>query len=159
MKDNTEIKIRPATIQDKDFIISLLPRLVEFELPSWRNPDQMTVVDTAILTDKLSNQPEGTAVFVAFDSKDTLLGFIHLQTGHDYYMSEKHGHISDIVVASEGQGKGIGRMLIKKAEEWAHSQGYQWLTLSVFAQNVRARELYEHLGYGQDIMKYVKKLC
>ncbi|MEO6546729.1 MAG: GNAT family N-acetyltransferase, partial [Ferruginibacter sp.] len=72
--------------------------------------------------------------------------------------SEKHAHIADVIVAPEGSGKGIGALLMEKAEEWARSQGYHWLTLSVFAQNTRARELYERLGFGPDIMKYVKSL-
>jgi GNAT superfamily N-acetyltransferase len=158
MQDKLDIHIRPASLADKEFIISLLPRLIEFGPPSWRNRAQMIEVDTRILIDKLTNQPAGTAIFIARDSKNVPLGFIHLQPGSDYYNSEKHGHISDIIVAPEGEGKGIGTLLIEKAEEWARSQGYQWLTLSVFAQNLRAKVVDERLGYGQDIIKYVKEL-
>lgn len=158
MQNKLDIHIRPACIEDKEFIMSLVPRLVEFGPPSWRNSTQMIEVDTQILMDKLTNPPAGTAIFIAKDSNHIPLGFIHLQTGSDYYNSEKHGHISDIIVAPAGVGKRIGSLLIEKAEEWARSQGYKWLTLSVFAQNVRAREIYEHLGYGQDIIKYVKEL-
>ena len=64
-----------------------------------------------------------------------------------------------MIVAPEGEGGGIGRALIAKGEEWARAQGYRWLTLSVFAQNLRAREIYKRLGYGEDIMKYVKELA
>ncbi|HEY6977623.1 MAG TPA: GNAT family N-acetyltransferase [Chitinophagaceae bacterium] len=158
MQPKLDIHIRPASIEDKEFVLSLLPRLSEFGPPPWRNRIQMINVDTRILIDKLTNRPAGTAIFIAQDSNGVPLGFIHLQTGSDYYNSEKHGHISDVIVAPEGEGKGIGRMLVEKAEEWARSQGYRWLTLSVFAQNVRAREVYERLGYGQDIIKYVKEL-
>jgi GNAT superfamily N-acetyltransferase len=63
-----------------------------------------------------------------------------------------------VIVAPEGEGRGIGSLLIAKGEEWARSNGYRWLTLSVFAQNLRAREVYKWLGYGEDIMKYVKEL-
>jgi ribosomal protein S18 acetylase RimI-like enzyme len=52
----------------------------------------------------------------------------------------------------------VGRALMAKAEDWAREHGYGWLTLSVFGQNVRARELYERLGYGEDIIRYVKEL-
>ncbi|MEP6924557.1 MAG: GNAT family N-acetyltransferase [Pyrinomonadaceae bacterium] len=138
--------------------MSLLPRLVEFGPPAWRNVAQMTAADTQVLSDKLINEPPGTAIFIAEDDKGVALGFIHLQTGNDYYNREKHGHISDIIVVPEGEGRGIGRALMAKGEEWARIQGYRWLTLSVFAQNVRAREVYKRLGYGEDIMKYVKEL-
>lgn len=158
MNTNSNIRIRPASIGDKEFIISLLPRLVEFGPPAWRDAARMTAADIQTLSDKLVNQPPGTAIFIAEDEQGVRLGFIHLQTGNDYYKREEHGHISDIIVAPEGEGRGIGRLLMEKGENWARIQGYRWLTLSVFAQNLRAREIYKRLGYGEDIMKYVKEL-
>ncbi len=158
MKDTPGIYIRQATTGDMEFIISLVPRLAEFGPPSWRNKAQMITTDTNILMDKLTHVPAGTVIFVATDSNNIPLGFIHLQSGSDYYNKEPHGHISDIVVAPGGEGKGTGRRLMEAAEAWARTQGYRWLTLSVFAQNVRAREVYERIGYEQDIMKYVKEL-
>ncbi len=158
MSTDSKIQTRPASIGDKEFIISLLPRLVEFGPPSWRDVARMTVTDTQVLSDRLLSQPPGTAIFIAEDANGVALGFIHLQAGTDYYNCEEHGHIADVIVAPEGEGGGIGRVLIAKGEEWARSQGYRWLTLSVFAQNLRAREVYKRLGYGEDIMKYVKEL-
>ena len=154
----SNIKIRPASMGDQDFILSLIPRLVEFGPPAWRDVSQMISTDLQVLGDQLTNQPPDTAFFVAEDESGNPLGFIHLQTGTDYYIHDKHGHIANVIVAPEGEGRGLGHMLIEKGEEWARSQGYGWLTLSVFAQNTRAREVYERLGYGEDIMKYVKKL-
>jgi ribosomal protein S18 acetylase RimI-like enzyme len=158
MSMNSEIRIRPATADDKDFIISLLPRLVEFGPPSWRDIDQIIATDTRLLSEKFLDQPPGTAIYIAEDASGIALGFIHLQTGTDYYNHDEHGHIADLVVAPAGEGRGLGRLLIEKGEEWARAQGYRWLTLNVFAQNLRAREIYKRLGYGEDIMKYVKEL-
>ena len=159
MNGDSNIQIRPATIGDKEFIVSLVPRLVEFGPPSWRDAAQMIATDSRILDDKLFNQPLGTAIYVAEDGDGIRLGFIHLQTATDYYNgAEQHGHISDVIVAPAGEGRGIGKLLMAKGEEWAREQGYRWLTLSVFAQNFRAREVYKRLGYGEDIMKYVKEL-
>ena len=158
MRANSNIHTRPATIKDQDFIISLLPRLTEFGPPSWRDLTAMISTDTQIMIDKLNNRPEGTVIFIAEDEKKVPLGFIHLQAGNDHYYEEKHVHISDIIVSAEAGGRGIGLLLIDKAEDWARAQGFCWITLSVFAQNIRARELYTRLGYGEDIMKYVKVL-
>ena len=152
------IKIRPAFAEDKEFIISLVPRLTEFGPPPWRDAAHLTAFDTQILSDRLVNQAEGTIIFIAEDAGGAPLGFIHLRAGADYYNHEQHGHISDLIVAPEGEGRGVGSMLIAKGEEWARARGYRWLTLSVFAQNTRARKVYERLGYGEDIIKYVKQL-
>lgn len=156
---DSNIRIRPASAGDMDFIISLVPRLVEFGPPAWRDSAQMISIDARVLSDRLLQGPPGTAVFIAEDAGGVPLGFIHLQTGTDYYTQEEHGHIADVVVASAGEGRGIGRLLLAKGEEWARSRGYRWLTLNVFAQNLRAREVYKRLGYGEDMMKYVKELA
>jgi ribosomal protein S18 acetylase RimI-like enzyme len=158
MKLDSNIQIRSATPDDKGFILSLLPRLVEFGPPPWRDASQMTITDTQVLCDSLSTQSSSIAVFIAEDKSKALLGFIHLKTTTDYYTREEHGHIADIVVAREGEGRGIGRALMAKGEEWARSKGYRWLTLNVFVQNLHAREVYKRLGYGEDIMSYVKEL-
>jgi len=158
MSRNLNIQIRAASVEDQDFILSLVPRLVEFGPPPWRDIPQMINTDIEVLTDKLNNGSPDTAFFIAEDKNGVPLGFIHLQTGTDYYNHEKHGHIANVIVSAEGEGRGIGCRLMEKGEEWARAQGYRWLTLSVFAQNLRAREVYQRLGYGEDIMKYVKEL-
>ncbi|MBC7829950.1 MAG: GNAT family N-acetyltransferase [Chitinophagaceae bacterium] len=158
MGTNSNVHTRLATINDQDFITSLLPRLTEFGPPSWRDVAGMISTDTQILVAKLSNIHPGTIILVAEDDQKIPLGFIHLQGGNDYYYKEKHAHISDVIVVDKAAGRGIGLILIREGEAWARAQGFRWLTLSVFAQNVRARELYSRLGYGEDIMKYVKEL-
>jgi ribosomal protein S18 acetylase RimI-like enzyme len=158
MIKNSGIRTRPASISDKEFIISLLPRLIEFDPPPWRDGAQMIAVDIQVLSDAIMNPPAGSAIFIAEDDKGVALGFIHLETASEYYNHDKQGHIANIIVASEGEGRGIGRVLMEQGEEWARLQGFRWLTLHVFAQNLRAREFYERLGYGEDIMKYVKEV-
>lgn len=61
---DSTITIRSASLEDKDFIISLIPRLVEFNPPVWRNAEKMTEVDKKNLIAKLLNQPEGTAILL-----------------------------------------------------------------------------------------------
>ena len=158
MSTNSNIQTRRASIRDKEFIIALLPRLEEFGPPPWRERSQMLATDIQVLSETLSNESPGTAIFIAEDDQGVALGFIHLQTGKDYYYKEAHGHIANLIVAPGGEGRGIGRVLIEKGEEWARLQDFRWLTLSVFAQNFRAREIYQRLGYGEDMMKYVKEL-
>ncbi len=155
---DSAVRIRPADVADRDFIFSLLPRLIEFEIPSCRTPEQMNATDRRVIERVLATNPSGTAVFIAQDDDGESLGFIHLTSAVDYYTEEKHGHISDIVVASAGEGRGVGRALMAAGEEWAHAQGYRLLTLNVFVQNIRARKLYEKLGFGEDMLKYIKEI-
>jgi GNAT superfamily N-acetyltransferase len=155
----SDVRIRPASRADREFVVSLMPRLVEFGPPVWRDAAQMTAFDTSVINESLLDPKPGTAVFVAEDEDDTPLGFIHLHAATEHYNQEEHGHVEDLIVASAGEGRGVGRALLEKAEEWARSRGYRWLTLNVFAENLRAREVYRRLGYGEDMVKYVKELA
>lgn len=156
---STEVSIRPASRADAEFVISLMPRLVEFGPPAWRDAEQMTAFDTRVINESLLDPKPSTAVFIAEDSVGTRLGFIHLHGVTEHYNHEEHGHVEDLIVAPAGEGRGVGRALLEKAEEWARSRGYRWLTLHVFAENQRAREVYRRLGYGEDMVKYVKELA
>ncbi|HZS46862.1 MAG TPA: GNAT family N-acetyltransferase [Blastocatellia bacterium] len=160
MKENKDagIRIRLANIHDKPFVLSLIPRLAEFGPPRWRDADQMTARDSETLDNVLSINPPETVVFIAEDENDVPLGFIHLRADVDYFSREKYGHVSDIVITAESEGRGVGRALMIAGENWARSQGYRLISLHAFIQNVRARKLYESLGYGGDMLKYVKEL-
>ena len=152
------LRVRRSRPEDKEFILSLLPRFVEFGPPPWRDPAQMTATDVQVLSESLSAHSTGIALYVAEDEGGSALGFIHLRTETDYFTRGEHGHIADIVVAREGEGRGVGRALVEAGEEWVRRLAYRWLTLSVFVQNVRAREVYKRLGYNEDTMRYVKEL-
>jgi ribosomal protein S18 acetylase RimI-like enzyme len=158
MNEISDMRIRTAERRDRDFILSLVPRLMEFGPPPWRDAGQMTATDKEVIEQVLLTNPPGTIILLAEDRSGAPLGFIHLNTTRDYFTRERHGHISDIVVAPAGEGRGVGRVLMEAGEEWARSQGFRLLTLNVFANNRRALNLYERLGYGQDTIKYVKEL-
>lgn len=154
-----KITIRKATDEDQQFIVSLVARLTEFGPPPWRNPAKMNAVDADVMSDRLKNPSPNADVFVAEDEKGARLGYMHMRTSTDYYApGELHAHIADLVVAADGEGKGVGKALMAHAEDWARSRGYTQVTLSVFTQNTRARELYKRMGYGEDIILYVKDL-
>jgi len=135
-----------------------MPRLVVFGPPRWRDPVQMTETDTRIIIENPLNPSPDTDIFIAEDSDGTALGLIHLHAAIEHYNKEEHGHVEDLIVSKEGEGRGVGRANLEKAEEWARTRGYRWLTLNVFAENLRARELYKRLGYGEDFLKCVKEL-
>ncbi|HEX8161109.1 MAG TPA: N-acetyltransferase [Pyrinomonadaceae bacterium] len=150
--------VRPARAEDVEFILPLVARLAEFGPPPWRDAAVMTAAEQRVIADALAATPHGESIFVAEGGEGQPLGFVHLVTATDYFTREAHGHISALVVAPAGEGRGVGRALMDACEEWARSRGYRLLTLNVFARNARARGFYRRLGYGEDMLKYVKEL-
>ncbi|TAY79725.1 GNAT family N-acetyltransferase [Rhizobium ruizarguesonis] len=61
----------------------------------------------------------------------------------------RDNHISDIWVAPEHEGKGVGSALIKALEDQFRAQGFSEATIQVSANNKRALGLYQHLGYHE----------
>jgi ribosomal protein S18 acetylase RimI-like enzyme len=68
------------------------------------------------------------------------------------------GWIMDIAVLPEWRGKGVGRELLKAAEDHCSEQGIPYLGLPVSSHNVRALHLYEQFGFAEERKLMVKRL-
>lgn len=152
--------LRPATADDADWIVSQVPRLHEFGPPPWRTVEQMNAGEMADLRDGLARggDPERLFVIAEREGDGHRLGFVYVTTQTDFFTGERHGHISDIVVAREGEGQGVGRSLMNAAEAWARSRGHRFVTLGVFPDNTRALTLYQRLGFRTDALRMLKVL-
>ena len=151
-------KIRRATVADQDAIFDLVPRLVEFGPPVWRDAAAMSVTDRKVIGAALRSLVDDPIVLVAVSADHVVMGFVHLHSVVDYYTERRNGHVADIVVAEAHEGRGIGRQLLAAAEDWARAQRYDWLTISVFHENVRAARTYDQLGFKPDFGRLLKPL-
>jgi ribosomal protein S18 acetylase RimI-like enzyme len=107
---------------------------------------------------ELAAPTPGSAIFAAVDANEAPLGYVAVRTDRDYFLDIPVGHVVDIVVAREGEGRGVGRALLEAAERWAVEQGYPWLTLHVFEGNDRARKVYEQVGYTVEWTRMLKRV-
>jgi GNAT superfamily N-acetyltransferase len=149
--------LRRATRSDEQGILALVPRLLNFGPPPWRDRDQMGEADLETISKALRSETDDPVVYVA-ELHGALAGFMHLHSVADYYRRRSHGHVADIVVAPQAEGHGVATLMLSEAESWAKAQGFDWLSISVFERNRRAVGLYEHLGFGRDILRLVKPL-
>ena len=73
-------------------------------------------------------------------------GFV-IATVADYGFSMS-GHLEELAVAEDGQGVGLGRMLVAACEDWLRSEGVE----TVFVSSLEgAVSFYERLGYQRCI--------
>jgi len=130
----------------------------EFGPPPWR---EVAVMDDAVAEQwahELALPTLGSAFLVAEDTLGHPVGFVWLKTERDYFIDMPVGHVIDIAVTKDGEGRGIGRALLTAAERWAEEAGYPWLTLNVFEGNDRARRVYEKAGYKPEWTRMLKRL-
>ncbi len=152
------VEILRATPADQDVIFALIPRLVDFGPPPWRDPIAMSETDRKVIGAALRSTTDDPLVLIAALAPRKILGFLHVHSVTDYYTQKKNGHVADIVVAQEFEGRGVGRQLLGEAEKWARTQKYDWLTISVFPSNLRAVRTYEEFGFQPDIARMLRPL-
>lgn len=110
----TNLTIRPANVEDRDFIIRLVPRFVKLSCPPGREPAQ--VIDAiAQELNQVASTPKDSIILIAKDLDGRRLGFIYLQTATDPFTHERHGHIADIAVTQKDEKQGVGLFLMQVA--------------------------------------------
>ena len=75
-----------------------------------------------------------------------MIGFVRYGVGQD----EPGGYVFGLYVHPVWAGRGVGRALLRHAEERLRERGSGTVSLHVFEANERARRLYAKAGYAPD---------
>ena len=151
------MRVRCARGADRTFVLETAARLAAFGPPRWRTAEEVVEGEARTLRDFFESGDDGSRLLIV-EAGDQRLGFVLLEELRDYFTLERHGHVGILAVTSAAEGRGAGGALIRAAEAWARERGYRTLTLNVFNTNHHAREVYEHLGFEPDTVKYIKAL-
>jgi GNAT superfamily N-acetyltransferase len=151
------IRVRGARDADRTFVLETAVRLAAFGPPRWRTVDEIIEAEARTLRDVLESSDDASKLLIA-EADEQRVGFALVEEVRDYFTLERHGHVGILAVTREAEGRGAGGALIRAAEAWARGRGYRTLTLNVFSGNSHAREVYEHLGFEPDTIKYIKAL-
>ena len=76
------------------------------------------------------------------ESDPVLAPYARLEEDNSYYLC-------GMALVAGFRGQGIGTALFALAEDHARAKGYDRLSLIVFEQNVRAKRLYDRLGFRE----------
>jgi len=150
-----DIQIRAAVPSDGPAILALADRLHAFG-PTTRDAAEIAQRERAALSDALSHASSASSLLVAERPLVGVAGVMLLDERRDYFTNDRHGHVSILAVARDAEGQGIGAALLAAAEEWARANRFTRLTLSVFAENERARRFYERQGWRPEIETWYK---
>jgi len=149
--------IRAGTADDVTKIVELLPRLADFDIPQYRNPDHLWHGDRDMVLEWASGDRENVDVIVAAEG-EAILGVAVVSTRLELLSAEPSVHLEVLAIASSAEGLGIGSALLKETESLALMHGARSISLHVFSANKRARALYERHGYMGELMRYLKPL-
>jgi ribosomal protein S18 acetylase RimI-like enzyme len=151
------IEIRAACEADADFIAGLVPSLLEFGSPAWKDAEALAPGFAEVLAGAVRAQGSRSTVLVAESADGTRLGFISLRVREDV-TGVKRGHVADVGVIEDAHRMGVGSALMRAGEAWARERGLPVLSLDLWATNERARAFYETLGYSAESFCLFKRL-
>lgn len=77
---------------------------------------------------------------------------------HPTYIDFDSFYIDDICVLESWQGRGVGRTLLERCKDIAHSRGCKHLELYVWSFNERAMAFYEKSGFAEKTKKLELRL-
>lgn len=150
-----KIEIRKPRPSDRDAVLALADRLVAFG-PTTRSAADVAARERRALAETLDPVASSAELLVADVADRGVVGVILMETRQDYFTGERHGHVAILAVAAHVEGRGIGRRLLGAAEQWAQKRGYRRLTLSVFTENMRAKQFYAHEQWRPELETYYK---
>ena len=101
---------------------------------------------------------ENHKIFVAEDESHTFLGYLWVGESGNMMTGLKFGFVYDIFVKHEFRGKGIGKILLEKAESYCREKGYSRLLLMVAVKNETAIRLYDSMGFKPEQTYMAKEL-
>ena len=106
---------------------------------------------------KLSKR-ETDKIFVAENENHAFLGYLWVGESGNMMTGLKFGFVYDIFVKEEFRGKGIGKILMEKAEGYCREKGYSRLLLMVAVKNGTAIRLYDSMGFKPEQTYMAKEL-
>jgi len=152
------LEIRLATGADADFIRGGSARLAENSRLDWLPEEATDRFAAAGCESAVEAIGRHDQIVLIAETAGERLGFLHAYLDISAFTRESVGYISTVVVTAEAAGRGAGRLLIEKAEQWVRDHGCELITLEVFAENRTARAVYERLGYQEQTLKLARRL-
>ena len=154
----TTIRIRAATIEDRDFMLAQAARLASVAALPWHAERDVLAFQHRYMNAAFARPDSETACFIAEDERSERLGYVHAEASTDFVTLEPCGYVTILAVVEAAEGRGVAARLMQAAEDWARQQGFRLICLDVFANNRRARAFYARQGYQDDSLRLTKPL-
>jgi GNAT superfamily N-acetyltransferase len=101
---------------------------------------------------------ENSEVFIAEDERYEYVGHLIVGQTRGTISGLSFGYVYDVFVEEEFRGKGVGKLLLEKAEDYCRKKGHSRIALSVSATNNSAMKLYSRIGYKPERLTMAKEI-
>jgi ribosomal protein S18 acetylase RimI-like enzyme len=156
MSSDKTVHVRPFVTEDREFVLSLAPRLL-IGMSSWRDSESLLAAVQSWLTGSMEQHGMQTMVYIAENAQGERLGMSSV-SHQRHFNGDRQAYIGELVVSEAAEGQGAGRALLAACEQWARAQGYRFLVLDTGTANLHARGFYQHLNFQEESVKLTKLL-
>ena len=142
-----EITIRAATLPDEDVLLALIPQL--FEAPGRMAPGYTNERGRAGIRQAIEDA--SSDILMALEG-DRLMGLASVYADIQSIRYGKRCWLQDLVVSSDARSRGIGKLLLDAATDWARQRACTHLQLSSGLGRVDAHRFYRREGMGEELL-------
>jgi ribosomal protein S18 acetylase RimI-like enzyme len=150
------VAVTAYSADDLEAVRALAPRLRTGVAP-WRPRDGVLAAVREWVERSVDAAGDKEAVFVA-RVDDEVVGMVAVGE-HEHWSGQRDAYIGELVTTERMEGRGVGRALLARAEEWARDHDLERVTLETGAANVRARAFYERQGYADEELRLTRVLA
>jgi ribosomal protein S18 acetylase RimI-like enzyme len=117
----------------------------------------MSPVQEINLIKGLAEHPASFVLFISLN--DIIAGLTTCFINFSTFKAKAYINIHDIIIYDLYRGQGLGRALLEEIIKIAHKRGYCKVTLEVRDDNIRAKKLYQDLGFKdtEPVMHFLTK--
>jgi ribosomal protein S18 acetylase RimI-like enzyme len=133
------VTVRKATIHDLDALAPLFDAYRQF----YKKPSDLSTA-TRFIAERIRHS-ESTILVAVEDG--VVLGFVQLYPTFSSVSAGRIYILNDLFVADEARKRGVARLLLRAAAEFAKAAGAVRMTLQTELSNAAARALYEAEGW------------
>lgn len=154
--------IRHAGPDDRDALIELFLGLNVYEdaISGDRRVDRAGAIASLATATKRVIDTGGAALVAVLSGR--VVGHLFLTFEQDavFMREEPRGHafVAELFVRDEARGIGVGKALMRHAEDLAAARGSRRLLVAVLVGNARAEALYARLGFVPNSIEMKKRI-
>jgi ribosomal protein S18 acetylase RimI-like enzyme len=157
MTQRAEVRIRPFQAADLDAVMALAPRLTEGVAP-WRDPRAVLAAVRGWVSGSAGQAGQDGHAFYVAAAGDEVVGLVTV-CEQAHFSGQVDAYVGELVVAKDWEGRGVGRRLMRAAEDWAAGRGLPFITLETGEDNGPARGLYRALGFLGEGVRLTKPVA
>jgi GNAT superfamily N-acetyltransferase len=140
-------KVRLAQASDAPALATLVAQL-GYPAPAEAMPARL---------ENLSRASDAIAL-VAEDEAGNVVALMTARVFPVIHLDAPIAWLTALVVLDSARGKGIGSMLLERAEQWAIQKGAHKISLSSAIHRTETHSYYDNRGYERSGLRFTKKL-